>query len=268
MAVYTCIEMIRDCRDGKAAGWAYFVRRFVPFCRGMARHYLADPSRCDDVVVNVLRALRDPAAGFFLLPEAIVERELILALRAPVLEAVRREQLPREPEVAVDLETVSAALEPLSILERQMVWLETMAYDAPRTSVLMRVSPETVGKVRDKAAELLRAKMDHWTRTLLGENGAALGEAAKAAQPEPPPVTVKVLLDAIDGRITWSDRQQMERALAGSWPAIDLFCRVREADQVLREAKALAEPEVDAILHLLGVEAVKPPLWKRILASR
>ena len=83
--------------------------------------------------------------------------------------------------IELELETVAAALEPLTLVEKQAVWLETMLYSHAQTGVLLRMAPPTVEKIRDKGADLIRGKVDSWSRTLLAENGLSLGRAAAAA---------------------------------------------------------------------------------------
>ena len=81
-------------------------------------------------------------------------------------------------EIPIGLETLTAALGPLTMTERQAAWLETMRYPAAQAGPMLRVSPDTVEKVRGRAAELIRGHVDSWRRTLLTENGPALGREA------------------------------------------------------------------------------------------
>src|ERR1035441_451474 len=78
-------------------------------------------------------------------------------------------------EIPLDLETLSAALGPLTMTEKQAAWFETMSYSPAQAGPMLRVSPETVEKVRHRAVELIRGKLDSWRCTLLAENGPALG---------------------------------------------------------------------------------------------
>ena len=39
--IYTCYEMVRDCRAGRAEGWRYFVASYVPVIRKLLAHYQA-----------------------------------------------------------------------------------------------------------------------------------------------------------------------------------------------------------------------------------
>jgi hypothetical protein len=37
--IYTCYEMIRDCRAGKPAGWSFFMANYKPAVDRLAAHY-------------------------------------------------------------------------------------------------------------------------------------------------------------------------------------------------------------------------------------
>ncbi|HJT88663.1 MAG TPA: hypothetical protein VJ732_12425, partial [Bryobacteraceae bacterium] len=148
--IYTAYEMIRDCRADRAEGWAYFVSNYVPVIRKLLEHYGA-PAMLD----RVLTDLRRPDALFQSL-EPVPERWFIAELRQKLLAQIEAP----EPEIAIDLETVAAALEPLTLLEKQASWLETMRYTAAEAGPILRMSPDTVQKIRDRAAELIRGKAD------------------------------------------------------------------------------------------------------------
>ena len=250
--IYTAYEMIRDCRADRAEGWAYFVSNYVPVIRKLLEHYGA-PAMLD----RVLTDLRRPDALFQSL-EPVPERWFIAELRQKLLAQIEAP----EPEIAIDLETVAAALEPLTLLEKQASWLETMRYTAAEAGPILRMSPDTVQKIRDRAAELIRGKADAWRRGLLAENGAALGRAASETATDQC-ATPKIFLDILDGRTTWRGREEMERHVGGCWHCIDHFCRMAEVVELLRGIKPLSEAEAEPFRKLLGVETVKPrPRWK------
>ncbi len=37
--IYTCYEMIGDCRAGLPQGWSHFLAQYVPPIRGFLAHY-------------------------------------------------------------------------------------------------------------------------------------------------------------------------------------------------------------------------------------
>ena len=103
------------------------------------------------------------------------------------------------------------------MVEKQAAWLETMRYEPAVSGEMLRFAGATVEKVRGRAAELIRGKVDAWRRTLLAENGLALGrEAAKGEGKDCLPV--KAFLDILDGRTTWRNRELMEQQVNSCWP--------------------------------------------------
>ena len=125
---------------------------------------------------------------------------------------------------------------------------------------MLRMAPPTVEKIRDRAAELLRAMADVWNGQLLPNNGRALGSAAAAivnkdCQPD------KVFLDILDGRTTWYGRDAMEQHVLGCWRCIDHYARMVEVVSLLRGLKPLDEAEAQPFRELLGVTAQKKRRW-------
>ncbi len=261
MAVYTCFDMVRDCREGKPSGWTYFVRTFVAPLTAMTRHYSRGPERGREMVERILEDLRRRENSVWT-QDAIGERGFLALVRPLVVDAAG--WATEDPAVPLDLATLESALEPLTVVERQIAWFGAMGYDDGAASVIMRVSPETAGKVRERAAELLRARMDHWTRTVVESNGPSLQREALAARPEQP-IGVRDFLDVLDGRITWAQHQKLDGQLAASWHEIDHFCRIREADHWMRVTPPLDAAEAAAWLRAVGVEPAKPSWLKRWL---
>jgi len=140
--------------------------------------------------------------------------------------------VPDQP-VDLELETLAQAFAPLTLVEKKAVWLETMRYGAEESARMLRMDGKTVEKVRAKAADLLRGAQDRWSLTMLEENGRSLGRTV-ADQTTPDCATPKTLLDMIDGRSTWSKREQAERHITGCWHCVDHFCRMHEVCDLLR----------------------------------
>src|ERR1019366_2928073 len=131
--------------------------------------------------------------------------------------------------IPLDLETLTAALGPLTMTEKQAAWFETMGYSPAQAGAMLRVSPETGEKVRHRAAELIRGKVDSWRGTLLAENGPALGREAAAATGQDC-LPTKAFLDVVP------------------W---------------LRGTQPLSESESEPFRALLGVAAPRRTGWKR-----
>jgi hypothetical protein len=243
--------MVRDCRADKPEGWTHFIVNYVPLIRRLLAHYGGRE------IEPVLKALRDPASSMFQSLEPAPERWFVAELRQKILADI----LAVPPEIALDLETVAEALAPLTVVEKLAAWLETMHYDARESASILRMSPETVAKIREKAEQLLRGKVDVWRRNLLAENGRALGQEAVAAKTADC-LPVKAFLDVLDGRATWRGREEMERHVARCWYCIDHFCRMAEVIEAIRGLQPLTAEESEPFLRLLGVPAKKAG-WKR-----
>jgi hypothetical protein len=55
--IYTCYEMIRDCRENRAEGWRYFITTYVPVVRKLIAHYAgADEAALARVLAGVRNA--------------------------------------------------------------------------------------------------------------------------------------------------------------------------------------------------------------------
>ncbi|HWC97580.1 MAG TPA: hypothetical protein VG456_12535 [Candidatus Sulfopaludibacter sp.] len=253
--IYTSYEMVQDCRAGKPEGWAYFISNYVPLVRKLAAHYGGA-----DSVDRILLSVRKADSNMFQAMEPVPERWFIAELRQKVLAEI---PLP-SPEIELDLETVSAAFEPLTLVEKQVAWIETMGYDAAQTGAMMRMAPKTVEKIRERASELLRGKLDTWRRGVLTENGRLLSEAATAAAGKDC-LPVKVFLDILDGRTTWYGRETMEQHVLGCWHCIDHFSRMVEVVELIRGVQPLTETEAAPYRQLLGIQTARRPFWKRVM---
>jgi anti-sigma factor RsiW len=123
-----------------------------------------------------------------------------------------------------------------------------------------------VQKIRDRAADLLRGKLDQWNRTLLADNGLALGREAAAASGKDC-LPVKAFLDILDGRTTWRERETMERHVNTCWHCVDHNARMQEVIGLLRSCKPLDEAASARYLKVIGVEAERRPVWKRMFGA-
>lgn len=255
--IYTCYDMVRDCRADRPAGWFYFLSQYVPVIRKVAAHYFPERAGGQEWMVSLLVALRRPESSVFQSLEPSPERWFVAELRQTVL------ALQPAPALDdIDLPGLSMALEPLTVTEKQAVWLETMRYGPAEAGVLLRMDPRTVDKIRDKAAERLRGSMDTWRRSLLADNGLALGRAAAEAR-TPQCLPVKAFLDVLDGRTTWRGREELERHVAACWHCIDHFCRMAEVIELLRGVTPLSDAETEPFRQALGLGRREQPGWKR-----
>ena len=260
--IYTCYEMIRDCRAGRPEGWTYFLTQYVPVIRRFLAHYFPERAGGPAVIERVWVFLRQPESGLFELLDPAPERIFVAELRQRVLGAVEAYRAAAAPRVSIDLETLGAAVEPLTLTEKLVVWFETMGYSDADTGRMLRMSPETAARIRARAAELIRGAVDSWNSSMLADNGRPLGRAAASLSTKDCP-PAKAFFDVIDGRATWRGREEMERHVKSCWYCLDHFCRLLEVVDVLRAAKPLEEAEAEDYQRLLGIQPPKRPFWKR-----
>jgi hypothetical protein len=260
--VYTCYDMIRDCRAGRPEGWSYFLTQYVPVIRGFLAHYFPEREGDRALIERVLVKLRAPESSLFQSLDPSPERAFVAELRQHVMRAVEADHASAAPEVMIEIEALGAALEPLTLTEKLVVWFETMRYGDAVIGRMLRMSPETAEKIRARGAELVRGAVDAWRSTLLADNGALLGRAAAALSTKDC-LAPKAFFDVIDGRATWRGRDEMERHVKGCWHCLDHYCRLLEGVDVLRGAKPLGEAEVEGYKRLLGIETPKRGFWKR-----
>jgi hypothetical protein len=256
--IYTCYEMARDCRADLPEGWGYFITEYVPLIRRLLVHY--GPAGEDAAVLHrVLLALRKPESSMFQSLEPAPERWFAAELRQKVL----AEFVTTVPEIDLDLATLAEALEPLTVVEKQAAWFETMQYTPVQTGPMVKMEPKTVEKIRQRAGDLIRGKVDHWSSTVLADNGPALGRAAASGKGQDC-LPVKAFLDLIDGRTTWRGREEMERHVNQCWHCVDHFCRMVEVVEMLRGLEPLSDAEAAPFRKLLGIAVRKPRGWKRL----
>jgi len=261
--IYTCYEMIQDCRANRPEGWTYFLANCVPAMRRLLAHYFPDRAGDRGLIERVLKTLCRADSTLFQSLDPAPERAFVAELRQRLLSVVEADRASLAPEISIELEALGTALEPLTVTEKLVVWFETMRYGDADTARMLRMSVETAAKIRARGAESIRGSVDRWSRTLLADNGHLLGPAAAAASTKDclPP---KAFFDVIDGRTTWRGREEMEQHVKSCWHCLDHYCRLLEVVGVLRDAKPLAEDEVEPYKRLLGIEAPKRGFWKRL----
>jgi hypothetical protein len=258
--IYTCYEMIGDCRANRPEGWRYFAANYVPAIRGLLAHYATDD---EGLLERVLASIRRPESGLFSSMEPVPERPFVAELRQQTLA-----ELPEtEPEMDLSLETLAEAFASLTMVEKQAAWIEGMQYPAEETGAMLRMAPATVAKIRERAAELLRGKSDSWRRSLLRENGRPLGRSAAAAR-SPECLPAKTFLDVLDGRMSWASREELERHVTECFHCIDHFCRMAEVIEMLRGLRPLSAVEAAPYERLLGLENTPGKKnWRRSIGT-
>src|SRR4051812_44546831 len=135
--IYTCYDMIRDCRANKPEGWAWFTSNYAKVIRRLLEHYTGSSANLDAIAAEI----REP---LFREIQPMPERQFLALLRQQVLARISAP----EPELPLDLETVATAFAPLTVVEKQAVWFDAMRYDDSRTGPMLRISGKTVETIR------------------------------------------------------------------------------------------------------------------------
>src|SRR4051794_6673044 len=122
--IYTCYEMVRDCRADRPEGWTHFVSSYVPVIRRILAQYAPSQAADPKLLERVLQAIRKPESSMFQSLQPAPERGFVAELRLHVIAELQ----PTAPELDIDLEALSAALQTLTMTERQAVWFEPMRH--------------------------------------------------------------------------------------------------------------------------------------------
>src|SRR5262249_7357943 len=109
--VYTCFEMIRDCRADLPQGWRHFAASCVPVIRRILVRYTGS----DALLNTTLVSLRQPQSSIFQSVDLSPERQFLAELRQAVLGRVAV----AEPEIPLELASLAEALAPLTMVEKQ-----------------------------------------------------------------------------------------------------------------------------------------------------
>lgn len=259
MAVYTCYDMIADCRAGKDAGWEYLIVNYVPAIRRLLRHY-APERDTDEEIMAYLAALRTDSGSPMRGLNATTGREFLFGLRDHLVRWAGA-----QPDVAdtAGIEGLAATLAELTVVERQIVWFTVLGYDADAAAALMRVSPDTGRSVVERAAALLDGGASGIS---LRAHAPALQAAARSLELEAE-VALPEYLHFIDGRLGWSARKNVEKAMEKSWREVDRSCRIREADATARDAQPLTPEESAPLMSALGIAPKQKSFWQKVFTS-
>src|ERR1035438_2855921 len=79
--IYTCYEMVRDCRTNLPEGWTHLISHYVPVVRKALAHYA--PERAGDAALldHILATVRKPESFLFQSTAPPEERWFVAQLR-------------------------------------------------------------------------------------------------------------------------------------------------------------------------------------------
>ncbi len=269
MAVYTAFDMVRDCAANKREGWQHFISHYLLAAGAFMDRYRAgvwpEGAGRAEAYRELLKDLQRADNRFFSSLQPAQGRIFLTSLRDYLLDRFA----PEQPDTAsVLMDAIMAGLTELTVVEKQFFWLETMNYSDAETGAMMFADPATVARARQKGNDLLRGHLDTWSAGMLARNAVTLRHDVRKLHSEEC-IDPRLYCDAIDGRITWNTKADMEYHLAGCWFCIDHFCRVRDTDWTLagKARGLLPETEVVELLEFLGFERPKKTLWQKALGA-
>ncbi len=252
MAVYTSIDMLEDCRAGRAEGWEYLVSRFLPALEWIARRHDEAAAGREGSLKGFLAALRDDARSPVNRFRTATDREFLYCAAEYWLDWAGA--LPADAGDRGIRERFGGALEEFTRLERQIVWFAVLGYDEDGMRELLPAAGERVRQVVARAAERLGGDA-----AVVSDRsyGAALVAEVRSSPPEEP-VPLRRLFQVLDGRLDWRRRDEIEDRLLASWYELDRFCRAREAAMALRKARPLPPEQVAEYVRSLELDR-RPP---------
>src|SRR5260370_33017629 len=113
--IYTCYEMVGDCRADVPEGWIYFISHYVPVMRKALEQYAPEKAGDAALLGRILVKARTPESFIFRASEPPEERWFVAQLRQLLVGELEA------PAAAlpIDLESLTPRLRPLSCTERQ-----------------------------------------------------------------------------------------------------------------------------------------------------
>src|ERR1035437_116628 len=108
--IYTCYEMVRDCRADLSEGWMQLIVHYVPVIRQALAHYAPRTAQDAALLDHILLRVRQPESFLFQSAEPPEERWFVAQLRQLMV----AELATSAAAIPLDLETLTAALGPLT----------------------------------------------------------------------------------------------------------------------------------------------------------
>jgi len=246
LPVYTSIDMLDDCRAGKVEGWKHLIAEFLPALEWILCHYEKDKEERRRLMRGLLASMRsDPDSPVNRLRSA-TDREFLYHAAGYLLAAAGPGAAPTGD--SGDLPAFRRALEPLTRLERQIVWFAALGYDEAEIGEVLPAAPTIPATLR-RARELLAKRgVDLSCR----QRRKALIAAVRADRPKEP-VPLPRLFQMLDGQIGWKRRDALEERMVESWYELDRFCRALEAAVALRRKKPLPAAQAAEFLDSIGI---------------
>jgi hypothetical protein len=256
--------MVSQCRAGEAAGWRHFVAHYVTFIRSLLdRHFSELRNHHDSLLNDVLVRARAEDGQLFLSFSAQSEREFLVHLREFIATVAEEAVAPEGREDPLGWDVFAGALQDLSLLEKEAVWMILLAPAAHDAHEVLRIDNKSTAEALLKAQDALRGACDTWSADLLTQSRRALAEHARSI-PAIHCQSPKSFLRLLDGEMTWRDRLELEHHTTSCWRCLDLLCRFQEVVFVAGQSRTLSHEEAEPYWKLLQIEARQRRGWKRL----
>ncbi len=253
MAVRTIFTMAEDCARDQRQGWYEFVRDYGVIARTLLTHFFPTLTpEADNHVPAVFARARANGAAWFSTIKFSNEREFLMAFRNLVF-AYGREQ-ERVPAPQITLEQLAEITRDLPVVEREMLWLFIKGYDAGQIGRIVSNLESTALAVRKVAEERLRAVIPGSIPDAFVLSARVLMEAAEKKATEPC-LSLRAFNNIINGQASWRERDTAEQHIKDCFYCLDRYTSFCEGIWLRKEAPALPEPEVEAVLERMGVAA-------------
>lgn len=255
MAVRTIFTMAEDCARDQRLGWFEFVRDYGSIARTLLTHFFPTLTpEADMHVAAVFARTRANGAAWFSTFKFSNEREFLVAFRNLVF-AYGREQ-ERVPAPQISLEQLAEIVKDLPVVEREMLWLFIKGYDPAQIGHIISNLEGTALAVKQVADQRLRAVIPGSTPDAFVLSARVLMEAAEKKGSEQC-LSFRTFNNIINGQASWRERDAAEQHIKDCFYCLDRYTSFCEGIWLRKDAPALAEAEVEAVLEKMGVPAKK-----------
>jgi hypothetical protein len=263
MAIRTVFVMVEDCTRGEPRGWEQFLRGHGWIAgQLLARYFPTLVPEADEHLAALFQRAHAGDAAWFRGLAFSNEREFAMAFRELVFTYGR--EAARLPLPEAPLEQFQAAVAKLSLMEREILWLQIEGYDAGQIAPILASAAATAEAatqaVGEKLGNVLPAAPD--ARALAARS---LMEAAEKARSENC-LPLKTFNNLVNGQLTWRERELAEEHIRPCLYCLDRYAAFQEMMRYLRDVRPLPDDEVRRLLAALGLRLPKKGLLGRIFS--
>jgi hypothetical protein len=266
MAIRTIFTMAEDCSAGERLGWSEFVRDYGAMTRQLLQHYfpVLQPD-LEQHTVGVFERAHANDNAWFKQVNFQNEREFMMPFRELLFAYGRTAARVPVPELSLD--QFREIVKDLNVVEREVLWLYVKGYDAPQIAPMMMNAEATAKAVKQIADQRLKDLFPAMTPDAFIASARALMEAAEKTKSDSC-LPLKTFNNIVNGQISWRERELAEQHIRDCFYCIDRFTGFQEMIRLRKDAKPLAEGEVESVLAKMGIEkAQKKGLLGRLFAK-